>query len=48
MTDAVREYRKTATVYAEQAMTDGVISTLEGDHSYEAGDYICTGVRGEQ
>ena len=37
----VREYRKTATVMAGQAPAPGIIPTLEGDHSYEAGDYIC-------
>jgi len=36
----VREYRKTATVLAGQAPTGGTIPTLEGDHTYEAGDYI--------
>jgi hypothetical protein len=36
----VREYRKTATVMAGQAPTGGTIPTLEGDHTYEAGDYI--------
>jgi hypothetical protein len=42
------EYRKTATVKAVQAETGGVIPTLEGDHTYEAGDYICgPGAEGE-
>lgn len=36
----VREYRKTATVRAGQAPTGGTISTLEGVHTFEAGDYI--------
>jgi hypothetical protein len=34
------EYRKVATVQAGQAISAGIIPTLEGDHSYEAGDYI--------
>ena len=42
------KYRKTALVEAEQATESGVISTLEGDMTYEAGDYICTGHKGEQ
>lgn len=43
-----QEYRKTATVLAGVAPTGGVIHTLEGDHTYEAGDYICgPGAAGE-
>jgi hypothetical protein len=43
-----REYRKTTTVLAGVAPTGGVIATLEGDHTYEAGDYICgPGAAGE-
>jgi hypothetical protein len=43
-----RRYRKTATVRAGQAIRAGVIPTLEGDHSFEAGDYICgPGAAGE-
>ncbi len=42
------EYRKTATVRAGQAIRGGVIPTLEGDHTFEAGDYICgPGAAGE-
>lgn len=37
----VREYRKTATVMAYQAIEAGAISTLEGTMTYEEGDYIC-------
>ena len=43
-----KRYRKTATVLAHQATEGGVIHTLEGDHTYVAGDYICTGIEGEQ
>lgn len=43
-----REYRKVATVRAGQALRGGVIPTLEGDHTFEAGDYICgPGAAGE-
>ena len=34
------EYRKVATVMAAPAFEAGVLPTLEGRHSYEAGDYI--------
>lgn len=43
-----KTYRKTATVRAHPATEGGIIHTLEGDHTYVAGDYICTGVEGEQ
>lgn len=43
----VHEYRKTATVRALQSPWPGVVHTLEGDMTYEAGDYICTGPGGE-
>lgn len=44
----IREYRKTATVLAGQATEAGVIKTLEGNHTYQAGDYICgPGAAGE-
>lgn len=44
----VREYRKTATVRAGKAIRGGVMPTLEGDHSFEAGDYIAgPGAAGE-
>jgi hypothetical protein len=36
-----REYRKVAIVKAGQAIRGGVMATLEGDHTFEAGDYIC-------
>lgn len=41
-------YKLPVTVEAEQAVEDGVIKTLEGQMSYKAGDYIITGVKGEQ
>jgi len=44
----VREYRKTATVRAGQAWASGTIPTLEGEHTFEAGDYIAgPGAAGE-
>jgi hypothetical protein len=36
-----REYRKVAIVKAGQAIRGGVMATLEGDHTFEEGDYIC-------
>ena len=43
-----REYRKIATVRARQATEAGTIFTLEGEQTYEAGDYICgPGAAGE-
>lgn len=43
-----REYRKVATVKAGKAIQGGTIPTLEGDHTFEAGDYICgPGAAGE-
>lgn len=41
-------HRPEITVTAHQAESDGVISTLEGDMAYVAGDYIVTGTAGEQ
>lgn len=38
----IREYRKTATVFAAQASASGVITTPEGQMSFDAGDYIVT------
>ena len=44
----VHEYRKTATVRAGRAVRGGVLPTLEGDHTFEAGDYIAgPGAAGE-
>ena len=41
-------YHKTAKVRAGQAIRSGTIPTLEGDHTFEAGDYICgPGAAGE-
>lgn len=43
-----KEYRKTATIKAGQAIRGGVIPTLEGDHTFEEGDYIAgPGAAGE-
>jgi hypothetical protein len=43
-----REYRKTALVKAGAALAGGIIRTPEGDHAFEAGDYICgPGAAGE-
>lgn len=36
-----REYRKVAVVKAGQAIRGGIMATLEGDHTFEEGDYIC-------
>lgn len=36
-----RQFQKTATVRAGRAIRSGVIATLEGRMSFEAGDYIC-------
>ena len=41
-------YRKIATVEAVVLEEDTVIHSLEGDHQGYAGDYLCTGVDGEQ
>lgn len=42
------EYAKTATVLAGQAECGGAIGTLEGVHTFAAGDYICgPGAAGE-
>lgn len=40
--------KKPIPVEAIQATEDGYIDTLEGRMSYKKGDYIVTGVRGEQ
>lgn len=41
-------YRKIGTVSVEFAISDGVVSTLEGDVRCSAGDAILTGVQGER
>lgn len=44
----VREYRKVATVRAGRAIRGGTIPTLEGEHTFETGDYIAgPGAAGE-
>jgi hypothetical protein len=43
------KYRKRPVVVeAEMALVPGMIHTLEGNMSYEAGDWIITGVKGEK
>lgn len=45
----VRKYRKRPVVVeAYQTNQEMVIHTLEGDHHASVGDYIITGVKGEQ
>ena len=41
-------YRKIATVEAVVLEKDTIVPSLEGDHQGYAGDYLCTGVDGEQ
>ncbi len=40
--------KKPIVVEAQEATKDGVILTLEGHMSYSPGDWIITGVNGEQ
>jgi hypothetical protein len=42
------QYRKTATVEAEQTTEDGTVETLEGKSGYKAGDYIVTNPGGDR
>ena len=45
----VRKYRKRPVVVeAYQTDREMIIHTLEGDHHASVGDYIITGVKGEQ
>ncbi|WP_019541981.1 hypothetical protein [Selenomonas bovis] len=45
----VRKYRKKPVVVeAYQTDREMIIHTLEGDHHASVGDYIITGVKGEQ
>lgn len=45
----VRKYRKRpVAVEAYQTDREMIIHTLEGDHHASVGDYIITGVKGEQ
>ena len=45
----VRQYRKkTVVISAYQTDREMVIHTLEGDHLARVGDFIITGVHGEQ
>lgn len=45
----VRKYRKRPVVVeAYQTEVEMIIPTLEGDHHVSPGDYIITGVHGEQ
>lgn len=40
--------KKPVVIQAQQAMDSGIIHTLEGDMRYEPGDWIITGIKGEQ
>lgn len=50
MTDHIRSYRKKPVVIRARGpiTASEVISTLEGDMRADIGDYIITGVKGEQ
>ena len=41
-------YRKIATVEAVVLEEDTIVHSLEGDHQGYKGDYLCTGIDGEQ
>ena len=41
-------YRKIATVEAVVLEEDTIVHSLEGDHQGHKGDYLCTGIDGEQ
>jgi len=46
--DTWKTYRKTALTRAKPVETAGICQTLEGPTAYQAGDYLCLGVKNEQ
>jgi hypothetical protein len=48
LTNVIKYTKKAIPVYVEFAESPGVIETLEGPVSYQAGDALMTGVKGER